>query len=394
MTNLLLKRFVKNHTDTQQPAVRAAYGKLASIVGIMCNVLLCLAKLTLGFLFGAVSIVADGANNLSDASGSIITLLGFKLSEKPADEKHPYGHARLEYLSALGVAVLVLVIGVELVISSAKKVVTYFQGTAEAADLQHFWLVVIILVGSICVKLWLMLFYRRLGNSVASTALAASSADSRNDVISTTAVLAAYCLEAGTGWHVDGYIGILVALFILWSGVQLVMDAVSPLLGEAVSPELSRMVAHEIGKYDKVLGIHDLIVHDYGPGRRFASVHVEMDQREDVLTAHELIDEIESDFKKNHNISLVIHYDPIVTDDPELNRLHQCIADFLKQIDSRLRVHDVRMVRGSKRSNVIFDLELPFELKPREEEIHSRLKELIRQQDPGYMAVITTDYVT
>lgn len=394
MTDLLLKLFVKNYRDTDNPVTRTAYGKLAGLVGIVCNVLLCLTKLIIGFCFGVVSIVADGANNLSDASGSIMTLLGFKLSEKPADEKHPYGHARLEYLSALGVAVLILVIGVELVISSVKKIISYFSAAPEHGDLEHFWLVVAALVLSVCVKLWLMLFYRRLGKGIQSTALMASCADSRNDVISTTAVLAAYILEAATSWYVDGYIGLAVALFILWSGVKLAEDAVSPLLGEAVSPELSRMVAEEIGKYDMVLGIHDLMVHDYGPGRRFASVHVEIDQHQDVLVAHEMIDQIENDFQQNHHISLVIHYDPIVTDDPELNRLRQCIADALGQIDSRLRVHDVRMVRGPKRTNVIFDLELPFDLQKQQQDICQQLEQAISRQGSQYVAQITTDYVT
>lgn len=394
MTELLLKLFVKNSRDTENEQVRAGYGKLAGAVGICCNLLLCAAKLLIGFLSGAVSIMADAVNNLSDASSSIITLLGFKLSAKPADEKHPYGHARVEYLSGLAVAVLILVIGVELAISSVKKIITYFGSTPEAADPTSFWAVVIVLVLSIGVKLWMMLFNHKLGKKISSATLAATAADSRNDVISSAAVLAAYILEISTGWHIDGYAGAGVALFILWSGVEIAGNTISPLLGEAVDPALSKMVAREIGKHDMILGIHDLMVHDYGPGRRFASVHVEIDQKQDVMAAHDQIDEIEMEFREKHNISLVIHYDPVVTDDAELNRMRDYVSEAVRRIAPSLVLHDFRMVRGPKHTNLIFDLVIPFRMKGQEQALKQQIYAQVQQQDTRYYTVITFDYAT
>lgn len=385
MTQLLLRLFVKNHQDTQSPAVREGYGKLAGLTGIVVNALLCAGKLLAGALSGSVSIMADAINNLSDAASSIVTLLGFKLAAKPADDAHPYGHQRVEYLAGLTVAALILLIGAELVKSSIQRILH-----PEAVAFTAVGAAVLLL--SIAAKLWLCLFYRKLGKSIRSEALLASAADSRNDVASTAAVLAAYAFAYFTHIQIDGWAGLLVAVFILWSGVGIAKDTIDPLLGEAPDEALVHAIAQEIRSYDAhVLGIHDLIVHDYGPGRRFASVHVELDAREDVLEAHELIDNIERDVTKKLRVELVIHYDPIVTDDAEVNEVRQRVEAIVTEIDPRLSFHDFRMVRGREHSNVIFDLVLPFDLRGQEHALRARIGEALHAENPRYRTVITFD---
>lgn len=385
MTQLLLRLFVKNHQDTQSPAVREGYGKLAGLTGIVVNALLCAGKLLAGALSGSVSIMADAINNLSDAASSIVTLLGFKLAAKPADDAHPYGHQRVEYLAGLTVAALILLIGAELVKSSIQRILH-----PEAVAFTVVGAAVLLL--SIAAKLWLCLFYRKLGKSIRSEALLASAADSRNDVASTAAVLAAYAFAYFTHIQIDGWAGLLVAVFILWSGVGIARDTIDPLLGEAPDEALVHAIAQEIRSYDaRVLGIHDLIVHDYGPGRRFASVHVELDAREDVLEAHELIDNIERDVTKKLRVEMVIHYDPIVTDDAEVNEVRQRVEAIVTEIDPRLSFHDFRMVRGREHSNVIFDLVLPFDLRGQEHALRARIGEALHAENPRYRTVITFD---
>lgn len=385
MTQFLLRLFVKNHQDTQTPAVREGYGKLAGLTGIVVNALLCAGKLLAGALSGSVSIMADAINNLSDAASSIVTLLGFKLAAKPADDAHPYGHQRVEYLAGLTVAALILLIGAELVKSSIQRILH-----PEAVAFTVVGAAVLLL--SIAAKLWLCLFYRKLGKSIRSEALLASAADSRNDVASTAAVLAAYAFAYFTHIQIDGWAGLLVAVFILWSGVGIAKDTIDPLLGEAPDEALVHAIAQEIRSYDaRVLGIHDLIVHDYGPGRRFASVHVELDAREDVLEAHELIDNIERDVTKKLRVELVIHYDPIVTDDAEVNEVRQRVEAIVTEIDPRLSFHDFRMVRGREHSNVIFDLVLPFDLRGQETSLRARIGEALHAENPRYRTVITFD---
>lgn len=384
MTGLLLKLFVRNSDQVEDPSVRSAYGKLAGLVGIICNVLLFAGKLLAGLISGSVSVMADAVNNLSDASSSVVTLLGFKLAEKPADSDHPFGHARIEYLSGLVVAVMILLIGVELVKSSVDKIL-------HPGVVAFTWLTAGILVASILVKLWMAAFSRTLGKKIASATLEATAADSRNDVISTAAVLAAGLVGKFTGWSIDGYAGLAVALFILYSGVSLIKETVDPLLGAATDPELVQEIGSEILSYDKILGIHDLVVHDYGPGRRFASVHVEMDSREDPLACHDLIDDIERDFARKHNLQLVIHYDPVVTDDEELNRMRKLVANEVASIDPRLSIHDFRMVRGPKHTNLIFDLVLPFEMDSRRDELKQLIDQRVQFEDSKYYTVITFD---
>ena len=389
MTKLLLKLFIKNHENGADPTVRAKVGKLSGMVGILANALLCAGKLFIGTVSGSVSITADAMNNLSDAASSIVTLIGFKLAEQPADEDHPYGHARYEYLSGLAVAAMVLVIGFELAKSSLDKILHPASVTFSIP-------MVIVLVGSVLVKLWLSLFNTRLGKHIDSGALLATAADSRNDVISTLAVLAAALVEKFSGYRVDGYMGMAVAIFIFYSAIQLAKETISPLLGESVSPELAKVIAEMLEKEPRVLGFHDLMVHDYGPGQRFGSLHVEMDQAEDPLSCHELIDDLERLCLEKHNIHLVIHYDPVVVGDPEQDSLRHTVADALQSVDTRLNLHDFRLVRGSEHTNLIFDVALPTDLNGREKDIRQVIDRALESRDDKmkYYTVITFDIET
>ena len=385
MTKLLLRLFVKDADNTESPKVRAAIGTLSGLVGIVCNVLLFAFKLLVGTLTGSVSITADAMNNLSDASGSIVTFIGFRVADKPADEHHPYGHARAEYLSGLGVAALILVIGLELVKTSVEKIIhpTPVTFTTVAA---------VVLLASIAVKFWMNLFNRSLAKRIDSTALMATAADSRNDCITTGAVLIAAVVEKLTNIPVDGWIGLAVALFILYSGLNLAKDTISPLLGEGADPELREKIVDYIVAQPKVLGYHDLMVHDYGPGQRFASLHVEMDCREDPLECHERIDDMERECLRSHNVHLVIHYDPVVIDDPELTALKAKVLCLLQTRDPRLSLHDFRMVPGKKHMNLVFDVALPRDMKDRGEELRSWVEDTLNAEgEMVYHVIITFD---
>ncbi len=385
MTQLLLRLFVKKSDDAANPRTRSAVGALSGIVGIIANLLLFAGKLLAGTLSGSVAITADAMNNLSDASSSVVTFLGFRLAEKPADEDHPYGHARFEYLSGLAVAAMILIIGFELAKSSVEKIL-------NPTEVSFSFLTAAVLVASIAVKLWLSLFNGRLSKLIRSATLEATAADSRNDCISTGAVLLAALVQHFAGWSIDGIMGLAVALFILWSGWNLAKETISPLLGEAASPELRELIVDYVSQHPKVLGYHDLMVHDYGPGQRFATLHVEMDQRDDPLLCHEIIDDMERECLKSHNIHLVIHYDPVVTDDPEKNRLQKEALAVLKKVDSRLTLHDFRVVKGSGHTNIIFDVALPADLTGQEKKIRFAVEQQLSQQENTCVyAVITFD---
>lgn len=385
LTELLIRRFVKNHEDVKNEKVRAAYGNLAGVVGVVCNALLCLGKLLVGTLSHSIAITADAVNNLSDASSSIVTLVGFKLAEKPADAEHPYGHARIEYLAGLSVSVMILVIGVELARSSLDKIL---HPTAVTFS----WLSVGVLAASIGVKLWMAVFNKSVGRRIRSSTLIATAMDSRNDVISTGAVLAAALVSHFTGWELDGWMGMAVALFILYSGVGLVKDTVDPLLGEAPSAELTQYIARKVLSYDGVLGTHDLMVHDYGPGRCFASVHVEMDAGEDVMKCHDIIDNIERDFHEQDNIHLVIHYDPILVGDEAVGTLRQMMCALLKGISPELSLHDFRMVPGPTHTNLIFDVVVPPNFPLPDQTLRQRIQQAVEDQDTQYYTVVTVDH--
>lgn len=385
MTDLLFRLFISKDRDASDALVRTRVGTLCGIVGILCNALLFLLKLTVGSLTGSVSITADAMNNLSDASSSIVTLLGFRLSEKPADEEHPFGHARYEYLSGLAVAALILVIGFELAKSSFLKILS-----PSPVDFSVW--AAVALVASIAVKFWLYLFNRKLGNHIHSGALLATAEDSRNDCITTLTVLIAALVECVTDLSIDGFAGLAVAAFILISGWDLAKSTISPLLGEAADPELRGKIVDYIRSNPKVLGYHDLMVHDYGPGQRFASIHVEMDKNEDPMLCHEIIDDMERECFESHGVHLVIHYDPVVTGDPELDRMRNLVTNILQVKDPRLSIHDFRMVPGVGHTNLIFDVALPADLRGQEEAIRSSLeKALGALGDKTYYAVITFD---
>lgn len=385
MTKLLLKIFVPGFQNPNDPQVRSRVGRLSGIVGIGINILLCLGKLLVGVMAGAVAIVADSMNNLSDAASAVVTLVGFKLAEKPADSEHPYGHARFEYLSGLAVAGLVLVIGVELGKGSVEKIL-------NPAPVAFSLPMALVLTGAVLAKLWLCLFNRKLGKLIGSKPLLATAADCRNDVISTLAVFGAAVTEWLTTWQIDGWMGLCVAIFILYSGIGLAKETISPLLGEAASPELRQLIIDTVTVDSHVLGYHDLMVHDYGPGQRFASIHVEMDQKDDPLLCHEIIDDMERSCLEQHNVHLVIHYDPVVTGDEELDAVREQVCRILKQIDERLSIHDFRMVRGKGHSNLIFDISTPHELWGRERQIRETLNEKLRTlYGIHYNTVVTFD---
>lgn len=364
---------------------RLTAGKRAGLVGILANAVLFLAKLAVGTLSGSVSITADAMNNLSDAGSSVVTLLGFRLAQKPADEDHPYGHARYEYLSGLAVAVMILFIGFELGKSSVSKILAPTEVRLEP-------ITVAVLLGSMGVKLWLALYNWRLGRKIGSDTLMATAADSRNDVIATGAVLLSMVIGHFSGLMIDGYMGLGVAVFIFYSGMGLAKDTISPLLGESAGPELREQILDKIRSEPLVLGYHDLMVHDYGPGRRFASIHVEMDRREDPLLCHQIIDELERECYESHQIQLVIHYDPVVTDDPELDRMRRQVQTHLTAMDERLTLHDFRMVVSPGHTNLIFDIATPMELMPQKEDLRRRLEQQLNTDAPTtYHTVITFD---
>lgn len=385
MTKLLIRLLIKNSEDTENPQVRGNYGTMAGIVGILCNLVLFLGKLVIGTISGSVSIRADAVNNLSDASSNIVTLVAFRLARKPEDAEHPYGHARIEYLSGLAVAAMILLIGVELAKESFHKIL-------HPEPVSFSWALVAVLGMSIAVKLWMAVFNRTLGKKIKSTSLMATAADSRNDVITTGAVLLAAVTARLTGLELDGYVGLLVAGFILWSGIGIAKDTISPLLGAPADPELVHLIRHEIEHFDpRILGVHDLMVHDYGPGQTFASIHVEVDRREDVLEMHEMIDRAERMMLEQHRIHLTIHYDPIVTDDAALQRMQKKVEEALHAIQPGLSLHDFRMVAGEKSTNLIFDVVLPDTLRGKEQEIQSALEKAIQEPGMEYRTVITFD---
>lgn len=380
-----IARRIPDGENIRDERVRSAYGKAASLVGIGCNALLFAGKLMAGIISGSMSITADAVNNLSDASSSVISLLGFKLADKPADAQHPYGHGRYEYFSGLMVAVMILVIGVELLKGSVEKIIS-------PTEVAFSWVSIGVLAASIAVKLWMAMFNRSMGKKIESTTLMATADDSRNDVISTSAVLIAALVERATGLALDGYMGAAVAVFILVSGVGLVRETIDPMLGTVPSEEQVKGIRKKLLGYPGVLGVHDLMVHDYGPGRQFASVHVEMSSQEDPLVSHDLIDNIERDFLKQDGLHLVIHYDPVVTDDPRVPVMRDVITRIVKDINPEMTIHDLRIVPGNTHINVVFDCVVPFGLTMNEDEIRDRISREVSAQYPNYYTVATLEH--
>ena len=384
MTKLIIKLFLKNkNPDTASG--RESYGRIAGIVGIICNLLLSILKFIVGTVSNSVSITADATNNIADAGSSIITLVGFRLSEKPADEDHPYGHARIEYVTGLIISFLILLIGYDILKSSIDKIIHPEESVFS-------WVTVIILVSSIIVKLWLSRFNKVLGKQIKSTALEATAADSRNDCISTAAVLIATIISHFTSLNLDGFMGVGVAIFILISGIGLVKETIGPLLGQAPSKEMYEKIEQKILSYENVLGVHDLLVHSYGPGSFFASAHIEMDAKIDVLVCHDIMDKIERDFSKQLNIHLVVHLDPTVLDCEETNELKEVVREILYDIDPIITFHDFRVVVGDKAKNVLFDIVVPPSYKYTDKELKDIIKNRVNEAGKGNLyAVIVVD---
>ncbi len=383
----LLSRFIKNRKNTSDPSVRRAYGTMASTVGIITNLILFASKLTVGTLAGAISITADAFNNLSDAGSQIISFISFKISAKPADREHPFGHARIEYIASMIVSFLVLLVGYELFAESVKKLMN-----PEPPSRENWIATVAVLAASVLAKLWLGLFNHRLGKKIDSSVMRATAADSLSDALSTAAVLAGMILYLIFGWvRVDALMGAAVAVVIFIAGVKILNETKNSILGEAPSDEIIIGIERVVGEYHGALGIHDMVVHNYGPGKVIASLHVEVDGKEDIFALHDMIDNIEKQIKSELSIEATVHMDPIVTDDSRVNELKEKIAETVKLVDERLRIHDFRCVIGATHTNLIFDVAAPFEVKLTDSELCAAIKAEINRINPVYNAVITVD---
>lgn len=362
--------------------MRERVGKISSIVGIGINIILCSTKILVGTLFHSVSISADGINNLSDAGNSLISLISFKLSSRPADKDHPFGHARYEYIASMIVAFSILLLGFEMIRTSFDKII-------HPEKLSFSWLSVGVLVMSILAKCWMYVFNHNLGKKIDSKVLQATAIDSLSDTISTTGVLISLFVSYFFDFNLDGFMGIVVAGFIMFSGYNILKDTLDALLGTTPDYELVQLIKEEILKVDGVYGLHDLMVHNYGPQRCFASVHVEVDSKVDILKSHDLIDNIEKDFLQKHGIHVVIHLDPVVVDDPQISELYDFVKKTVHEIDASLNIHDFRAVLGKTHSNLIFDLVIPYECKLEEEEIEQKIQEALAKRDEKLFSVIT-----
>lgn len=384
MTKLLLKLFIKDYQNINDSKVRGKYGILSGIVGIVLNIILCTFKILAGLVSGSLSIMADGINNLSDAGSSVVTMVGFKLSTLPPDEEHPFGHERIEYISGMIVALIIILIGGTLFKSSIEKII-------EPTAIETNTFVYIILGVSILFKLWHGLFNRKLGKTINSTTLLATSQDSLNDVISTGVVLVGVIVNALTSLNIDGYLGLLVSIFILKSGIDLVKEATKPLIGVAPSKEEIDEISHKILAYECVLGIHDLVFHSYGPNKKFITVHVEVDSRHDIMATHDMIDNIEKDFKNDLNIDLVIHMDPVDIYDENTQKLKQLVQEIIADYDESFSIHDFRIVSGPTHTNLVFDVVIPVKYHLKPAVVKSEIKQLIALKDEKLNAVITID---
>ncbi len=388
MNKKLLALLVRGSENGKDPQIRERCAAAASWVGIASNAFLALIKLTVGLLSASISITADAVNNLSDAASSVITLVGFKLSAKPADAEHPYGHRRIEYITGLIVSMVITVLGVEFLTSSIDSLlhptVTVYSISA-----------LIILALSILIKLWQCRFYITVSRHIDSGSLMAAAADSRNDMLSTAVVLAGALISRFTGADLDGWLGLALGAYVIWSGIRLVIETSNPLLGAAPSAELIQSIRERILSYDGILGYHDLVVHNYGPDRCFASVHVEVPASQDILVSHDIIDNIEFDFLRAAGIHMVIHLDPIVTDDEEVNSLRSRVGDLLAALSAELghsvTMHDFRVVKGQTHTNLLFDITVPFACPLSDKALVSRIEAQIREISPLYNAVITCD---
>ena len=384
MTDLILRIFVRDHKNTEDPAVRDKCGRVAGAVGIVTNFLLFLMKIIVGTVFHSVSVTADAVNNLTDSGSSVVTLIGFKMASKPADEKHPFGHARIEYLSGVIVSFIVIFLGLQLGMSSIEKIITPEENALTPVAL-------VVLVISILAKLWQCLFYRKVGRMIKSESVEATSKDSRNDVIATSVVLLGAVITMLTGVNLDGYMGAAVALFIVFSGVQLTISTADPLLGQAPEGELVQTITEKMLSYPGIIGMHDLAVHNYGVGRCFASAHCEVDAKNDILVSHDLIDNIERDCSRDLGIHMVIHLDPVIVGDARTDALHCKVQSLVTALYPTVTIHDFRVIWGVTHSNIVFDAAVPFAVKDSDAVITQKLEAEIQKLDPDYRTVVTID---
>lgn len=389
MTEFLIRHFIKDYKDVERISVRTAYGVLASIVGIFCNVFLFAVKFVVGLVLHSVSVTADAFNNLSDAGSSIISFVGVKMAEKPADKDHPFGHGRIEYIAALVVSFLVLEVGFTFLKDSFGKILH--------PETMNFQIVsVVILILSIAVKLWLGLFNRKLGEKIESKVMMAVFTDSMGDVITTSATILSLIFFAVTGINIDGIVGVGVALVVMWAGVGIARDTLEPLIGQAIDPEVYEEIKHFVEKYDGIEGTHDLIVHNYGPGRSMASIHAEVPNDVDIEQSHEIIDRIEREAAKDLGIFLVIHMDPVEIRNKKILRIKETAVRILHDLDPLCSLHDFRVVHGEHQINLIFDMVVPIDYdEKKKEDLSLRMAERMKGADSRYECVITveSDYV-
>ena len=385
MTEFLVRHFVKEYENVEKVSVRTAYGVLASITGIFCNVLLFVVKWTIGYLLHSISVMADAFNNLSDAGSSVIGLVGVKMASKPADQDHPFGHGRIEYIAALIVAFLVMEVGFTFLKDAVGKIRNPEELRFQAVS-------VVILVLSIGVKLWMCFFNRKLGRRIDSKVMLATSADALGDVVTTTATIASVLFFRMTGINIDGIVGLGVSLVVMWAGIGIAKDTLEPLIGEAVEPEEYARIKEFVEGYEGVLGSHDLIVHNYGPGRNMASIHAEVPNDVEIEASHEIIDRIERDAFRMLGVFLVIHMDPVETKDVHVMQVHSQVEQIVKALDPAVSIHDFRMINGEEQVNLIFDMEIPYEYDAkRQDELKTTLIKLLQITDPRYECVITAE---
>lgn len=387
MITLLAKFFIQNKYS-DEAKTRKAYGTLCSIVGILLNILLFAGKYFAGFISGSIAIMADAFNNLSDAGSSFITLVGFWFAGKKPDIEHPFGHGRFEYLSGLAVAMMILLMGFELAKDSLKKIIN-----PTAVDSST--IAIIILLASICVKLYMAIYNRSIGNKIGSSAMKATASDSMSDSLATTAVLVSVLVNKFAGINIDGICGMVVSIFILYAGYNVVKETISPLLGQPPEKEFVDKIYELVMAYEEIKGIHDLVVHDYGPGRVMISLHTEIPGDGDIFKIHDLIDRIENELNEKLGCEAVIHMDPIETNNEVVNNMKRVVSDIVKQISNELSIHDFRMVSGDTHTNLIFDVVIPYSIKEDDEAVKRKIQEKITEYNDTYFAVmhIDRDYV-
>ena len=384
MTKFLIQKFIKNPDDINNLKVRRNYGTLSSVVGIICNVFLFILKYIMGTLSGSISVVSDAINNLSDSAGCMVTLLGYKLASKPADKDHPFGHGRMEYLTALTIAVLILIVAFELFRNSVNKII-------HPEKLTFSLIVLISLLVSILIKLWMSFFNAFLGKKINSSVMLAAAKDSRTDVIATSATCIAVISSLYTNLPVDGIMGLVVSLFIFKSGIDIVKDTVDNLLGKPVDSDIVYAIKEMVGESDKIIGIHDLVVHNYGPGNMIGSLHAEVKSNEDFVFVHDMIDELERRIHRELNILMTIHMDPIETDNEQVNLSLDMIRNIILDIDPCLQIHDFRLVAGDTHTNLIFDIVVPYDCKYNNDDIKELIDKQLDKMEDNYYTVITFD---